>query len=278
MIRVLKQQGLGVLLLAALLHACSSDEPRDTQQPQQPQQWSVSIPVGSGATRSVYSSDGGTTLKSMWNANQEVKAYNGSTKVGDLEASENLTGGTTNVTGTITGTYTAGSSTLTLYSPAKLSSATYAEYATQDGTISGANGISSKDYVTATVNVTAVDASRGLLSTSYATFQRLQSFTQFTFSEAVKTVKISASGMDDITVTASGDQNVFYVALPLEGSVSYTFACTTNGGVEYRGTVTLNLTHGKYYKTSIGIAPGVGVTNTSNWTYTSEESDIDIYF
>ena len=95
---------------------------------------------------------------------------------------------------------------------------------------------------------------------------------------AVKTVKISATGMSDITVTASDDQTDFYVALPLEGSVSYTFSCTTNAGVEYRGTKTGNLTNGKYYTAAVDVAPGVGVTNTSAWGDTNSWDIGDIYF
>ena len=263
MIRVLKQQGLGVLLMAAaLLQACSSDALRDMQ----PREWSVSIPVGSGATRSVYSPDEGATLKSKWNADQAVKAYSGETKVGDLTASGNATGGTTNITGIISGIYTAGSSTLTLFSPAKLSSATYAEYATQDGTIDGANGISSKDYVTATVNVTAVDGSSGMLSTSYAEFSRLQSFIRFTFTEAVNQVVISAEGMSDITVTAAADQTVFYVALPLEGTKLYTFVGTSSSSVVYYGQMNGTLTRGKYYTAAVDLQKEFDATATiSSW-------------
>lgn len=255
----MKQAGWGVLL-AALLTACTSES---TDAPEgQAQSWHVSIPVDVTATRSVYSPDGGATLKSKWNDAQTVMAYNGETKVGDLTAAGNASGGSTTITGEISGTYTAGSSTLTLYSPSKDT-----DYTTQDGTVDGTNGISSKDYVTATVGVTAVDGSNGLLSTGNATFQRRQSFTKFTFSEAVHQVVISAEGMDDITVTtASGNTTEFYVALPLEGAKLYTFVGTTDASVAYYGQKNGTLTHGKYYTASVDMLKELDVTaSVSSW-------------
>lgn len=251
-------------MAAALLQACSSEDGRDVQQPQL---WHVSIPVGEQATRSVYTPDAGSSLKSMWNDNQTVVAYSGNSEVGDLTASGNATGGTTNITGTITGTYTAGASTLTLYSPAKLCLATYGEYATQDGTIDGTNGISSLDYMTATVTVTAVDGSSGVLATSTASFARLQSFTKFTFSEAVHQVVISAESMSDITVTAaSGNQTEFYVALPLEGDKVYTFVGTTDTDVVYYGQKNGTLTHGRYYTASVDLLKDLeGTVSIGSW-------------
>ncbi len=262
MIRQMKQKGIGVLLLAAaLLQACSLEDGCNVQQ-----LWHVSIPVGEQATRSVYTPDAGASLKSMWNDSQTVVAYSDNSEVGDLTASGNATGGSTTITGDISGTYTAGTSTLTLYSPAKLSSATYTEYATQDGTIDGTNGISSLDYMTATVTVTAVDASNGLLSTSYAEFSRLQSFTKFTFTEAVNQVVISAEGMSDITVTAAADQTVFYVALPLDGTKLYTFVGTSSSSVVYYGQMSGTLTRGKYYTAAVDLQKEFDATATiSSW-------------
>ena len=251
----IKYQAWGLLLAAAILTACSSDVVETAQ----PKTWHVSIPVDEAVTRSVYPA--GTTLKSKWNSSQPVEAYSGETKVGDLTASANATGGTTTITGDVSGTYTT-SSTLTLYSPSK-----DASYTTQDGTVDGTNGISSKDYLTATVNVTAVNGSSGLLSTSRAAFSRLQSFTKFTFTEAVHSVVISASDMDAITVTAeSGDQTDFYVALPLAGSVEYTFVATTATNIVYYGRKQGNLTHGRYYTASVDLLKELDVTATiSSW-------------
>lgn len=275
MIRAIKKKSQGVLLFAAaLLTACSSEDVDIVQQ----QTWHVSIPVDeSHATRSVFTADGGASLKSKWTSNQSVEAYSGDTKVGDLTAAENASGGSTTIIGDISGTYTAGVSTLTLYSPAMPTSATHNEYATQDGTIDGENGISKHDYLKANINVTAVDGNSGVLLTSNASFQRLQSFTKFTFSVAVKEVVISATGMDDITVTASTDQTDFYVALPLEGSKEYTFVCTTNGGEEYRATKAGNLVNGNYYIATVSVATGLGVSNTSPWGENHTENTT-IYF
>lgn len=255
MTKQFKQFGCGVLLLsAALLQACSSaDEPgvRNAS----PQQWHVSIPVGGEATRSVYSPDDGATLKSMWNAGQAVTAYSGDTKVGDLTATANATGGSTLITGDISGSYEVGD-VVTLYSPSKLTSPAYAEYAVQDGTVSGISGL---DYIWSEVSITQVDATNGILTTGHAAFRRLQSFTRFIFSAAVQKVVISAEGMSDITVTADADQTVFYVALPLEGTRTYSFVCTTAAGEEYTGSKPGDLAHGMYYTASVNIASGIGM-------------------
>ena len=254
-------------MVAALLAGCSSDDAELAQEPRQT--WHVSIPVGDAATRSVYLD--GTALKSKWNANQPVIAYStGEDPVGMLAASESeageASGASTLITGDISGTYTANASTLTLYSPAKLTSATYAEYATQDGTVDGEKGISSKDYMTATVGVTAVDASSGLLGTEKGTFSRLQSFTKFKFTEAVKTLVISATGMSNITIEASEDKDEFYVALPLAGAVTYTFTGTTASGTVYSVQATGTLTLGSYYSATIDFSAAFNASATiNNW-------------
>lgn len=276
MIITKRQQFVGGLLLTAvaLLTGCSSDDTETAQVSRH--EWHVSIPVGNAATRSVYLD--GAVLKSKWNSNQSVIAYSDETSVGTLAASASeagdATGTSTLITGDISGTYTAGISTLTLYSPTKIASNTYEEYATQDGTVEGTYGISSKDYLTATVTVTAADASSGLLSTSRASFSRLQSFTKFTFSKAVKTLVFSATGMSDITVTASGDQTDFYVALPLAGEVVYSITGTTDGGTVYSVQATGTLTHGNYYTATIDFNTPIDITTTiNNWGDGGTDSD-----
>lgn len=256
MINQFKQLGYGVLLsaAAALLPACSSDDGHSGHEGT-PQQWHVSIPVGGGVSRGVYSPDEGASLKSKWDDGQAVVAYSGTAKVGDLTAAGNATGGSTLITGDISGSYEVGD-VVTLYSPSKLTSPSYAEYAVQDGTI---GGISSHDFIWADVSITQVDATNGILTTGHAAFRRLQSFTRFIFSAAVQKVVISAEGMSDITVTADADQTVFYVALPLEGTRTYSFVCTTAAGEEYTGSRPAELAHGMYYTASVDIASGIGM-------------------
>ncbi|MBQ4388309.1 MAG: hypothetical protein II822_12010 [Prevotella sp.] len=261
---------LGLLLplaAAAALAGCSADEAETTQ----PQTWQVSIPTATDTdmTRTTLSVSG-TTMSAAWKTTDAVQVYKSGSSVGTVTPSAAAASAV--LRGTLSGTY-AVNNELTLYWPDNSPN-----YTVQDGTLDGTNGISKKDWIQATVKVTAVDATSGILGTQTATFSHRQSFTKFTFSEAVKTVKISASGMSDITVTASSDQKDFYVALPLEGSVSYTFLCTTAAGVEYRGTKTGNLTHGKYYITDVAVAPGVGVTNTSSWGSNDSWDIGSIYF
>lgn len=264
------------LLLAVLpaitYSSCSSDA--DSRPEPQPQTWRVSVATGAddGAddvTRTQLSVSG-TTMSAAWQTSDVVQVYKGGSSVGTLSPATATASASLN--GTLTGTF-AVNNTLDLYWPSNSP-----DYSTQDGTLTGTNGISKKDFIEASVTVQSVDPSNGILRTTRADFTHRQSFTKFTFSTAVKTVKISATGMSDITVTASADQTVFYVAMPLEGSVEYTFLCTTNAGVEYRGTKTGDLTHGKYYLGSVDIAPGVGVTNTSSWGNNSTENVGNIYF
>lgn len=253
------------LLAAATLAGCTSEE----AEPAGAQTWQVSIPTGGdGEMTRTQLSVNGSNMSAAWQTTDNIQVYKGSTSVGTLKPATATASAM--LTGTLTGTF-AKNNTLTLYWPNNSP-----DYTTQAGTLAS---ISAKDYMQATVTVNSVDLSNGILGTTRASFSHRQSFTKFTFSTPVHQVVISASGMSTITVTAaSGNQTDFYVALPLAGSVSYTFACTTSAGVEYRGTKTGNLTHGKYYTATVDIAPGVGVTNTSAWGYNTTDNIGNIYF
>ena len=255
------------LLAAAALAGCSSD---DGATAERPRTWKVSILSGSEygdmlTTRTLVSVNS-TGMSTVWQTTDEVQVYKDGSPVGTISPQTATASAT--LTGTLTGTF-AKNNTLTLYWPDNSPN-----YTSQAGTLAS---ISAKDYMQAEVTVNSVDLSNGILGTTRASFSHRQSFTKFTFSIAVNKVVISATGMSTITVTAaSGNVTDFYVALPLEGSKEYSFACTTSGGVEYRGTKTGNLTNGKYYTTTVDIAPGVGVTNTSEWGNNTTESGIDI--
>ena len=251
-----------MLLMAALLTACSSEDKAqpDAASREQPKTWKLCIQankIDSTATRGVHFE--GDVLKSKWNENQPVEVYNESDElVGTLHAEASSNGSTT-IAGDISGSYTANTSKLYLYSPSKTR-----DYSGQTGTI---ESMSAKDYVSAEITVTAVDGSSGVLATSTASFARLQSFTKFTFSEAVHQVVISAESMSDITVTAaSGNQTEFYVALPLEGAKVYTFVGKTDTDVVYYGQKNGTLTHGRYYTASVDLLKDLeGTVSIGSW-------------
>lgn len=250
MIRQLKLKGFGVLLVAAaLLPACSSDIANAPE----PQTWHVSIeankPADDALTRGVYFPTNSTTLTSKWDDNQTVEVYNESDElVGTLYASASDDGSTV-ITGDISGTYTAGTSTLTLYSPSKT-----VDYSGQTGTLAS---MSSKDYVQSTITVTAVDGSNGLLATSSAAFTRQVAFTKFSVTPAVHSLQLSAEGQPTITATLDGtaEANDFYIAMPGTGTSTPTFTIigTTNANVAFTGTRNKLLENGKYYTANMDL-------------------------
>ena len=246
----------GALLLtaAAALVGCSSD---DGETAVERQTWQVTIPTAQAdVTTRTSLTVSGTSMSAVWQTTDAVKVYKNSSSVGTLTPATSATSAT--LSGTLTGMFAVGN-TLNLYWPDNSPS-----YTTQAGTL---ESISAKDYVEASVTVNAVDGSNGILGTTTATFSHRQSFTKFTFSEAVHSVVISATGMSNITVTAaSGDQTDFYVALPLAGSVEYTFVATTATNIVYYGRKQGNLTHGRYYTASVDLLKELDVTATiSSW-------------
>lgn len=258
----MKQTGLGVLLLmAALLTACSSEDKAqpDAASREQPKTWKLCIQANktdSTTTRGLYLD--GSVLKSKWNANQTVEVYNESDElVGTLHAAASDDGSTI-ITGDISGSYTANTSKLYLYSPSKTR-----DYNGQTGTI---ESMSAKDYVSAEITVTAVDGSNGVLTTTTpAEFSRLQSFNKFTVTPAVHSLQIAAEGMATVTATLAGtaDGTEFYVALPNTGgsTKSFTFTGTPYAGIPYECSKSKQLVDGNYYTASMtlqfpGALPG----------------------
>ena len=257
----MKQASLGVLLLmAALLTACSSEDKAqpDAASREQPKTWKLCVQANKddgNITRGVHFVS--EVLKSKWDANQTVEVYNESDAlVGTLHAAASDDGSTI-ITGDISGSYTANTSKLYLYSPSKTR-----DYSGQTGTI---ESMSAKDYVSAEITVTAVDGSNGVLATSEAAFLRLQSFNKFTVTPAMHTLHVVAEGMSPVTTTLSGttDGTEFYVALPSTGgsAKSFTFMGRTNDNVVYTCSKTKQLVDGNYYSGSItlqdpGMLPG----------------------
>ena len=267
-----------LLLAAAALAACSSDEQPTAQAEPEQHQWTLVVSASktdaeiSDATRGVKEGTG-ETLSSMWTAGTTVEVYDGETCVGTLlaDASDD---GTTQLRGTISGTYTPGVSTLQLYSPAKT-----LDYSGQDGSISGANGISTKDFVYGTVTVQSVNMRNNLMTTDDCQFTRLQAFTKFTFDYPVKTLRITAEGLESgpLTVTTTETQTTtFYVALRNTPGVKrqYDFYGTSaDGTMTFIGTKYGTLQHGDYSTTGVGLQPSVGLTNsTATW---SDETPTD---
>lgn len=259
MIRLLKQTIWGVLLLAAaLLAGCAEDATVEQQR------WHVSIKADrqndDALTRSLYLD--GTALKAKWTGTEVLKVYNSSDEeVGTLTASANLTGGSTTLTGDLTADVSIGDK-LYIWSPSNTP-----DYATQDGTVDGTNGISAKDYIKAEIEVEAKDNANHILKTSDATFEHQQSFTKFSVTPAVHSLKISATGMPDITATLSGttEGNNFYVAMPNTGGSekSFTFTGTTNASVAYSATKSKQLVDGNYYTGSMDLKTAGSITCTT---------------
>lgn len=266
MIRRIKQTCLGVLLIvAALLTGCAKDATVEQQR------WHVSIKAdrqnNDALTRSLYLD--GTALKAQWSGTEVLKVYNSSNvEVGTLTASMNLTGGSTTLTGDLTADVSIGDK-LYIWSPSKTR-----DYSTQDGTVDGTNGISAKDYIKAEIEVQAKDNANHILKTSDATFEHQQSFTKFSVTPAVHSLKIEAAGMSDITATLSGttEGNNFYVALPNTGGSAKTFTLTgtTYAGVAFTASKSKQLEDGKYYVAAMDLkGEGAATLSSSSVSYGS---------
>ena len=269
-----------LLLAAAALAACSSDEQPAVQAEPDQQQWTLVVSVSktdaeiADATRGVTEGTG-ETLASMWSAGTTVEVYNGDTQVGTLlaDASED---GTTQLRGTITGSYTPGVSMLQLYSPSKTP-----DYSGQTGTIAS---ISSKDFVCGTITVTEVNIRNNMMATTGCQFTRLQAFTKFTFDYPMKTLQITADGLvgSPLTVTTTDTETTtFYVALRNTPGVKqhYSFYGTSaDGNTTFIGTKYGTLQHGDYSRTNVALQPSIGVTNTSEWgnTPATQNETIDL--
>ena len=268
-----------LLLAAAALAACSSDEQPAAQAEPEQHQWTLVVSASktdaeiSDATRGVKEGTG-ETLSSMWTAGTTVEVYDGETCVGTLlaDASDN---GTTLLRGSISGTYTPGVSTLQLYSPSKT-----LDYSGQDGSISGAGGISTKDFACGTVTVQSVNMRNNLMTTDDCQFTRLQAFAKFTFDYPMKTLQITAEGLESgpLTVTTTETQTTtFYVALRNTPGVKrqYDFYGTSSDGTTtFIGTKYGTLQHGDYSTTGVGLQPSVGLTNsTATWSDETATAD-----
>ena len=130
------------------------------------------------------------------------------------------------------------------------------------------------DYAQAIVYVTAIDGNNVTVKRkdgegyyhNGAIFEKEQAITKFTFSEPVKQVTISASSgllvnkvvqgtpeYDNITITASENQTVFYVSLrnDYNGLDTYTFSATDEDGYNYLGTKNGKMLNGKFYSTNV---------------------------
>ena len=257
-----------LLLAAAALAACSSDQ-QSAPTAQEPQAWTLVVSVSKtdapivDTTRGVGTNDDGETLVSRWTAGTTVEVYDGETLVGTLRADASSNGHTL-LRGTITGTYTPGVSTLQLYSPAKT-----LDYSGQTGTVSS---ISQKDFLCGTVTVTRVSLNNTSIETNNCDFSRLQAFTKFTFEYPMKSVQITADGLEGspLTVTtAETETSEFYVALRNTPGVKrqYDFYGTSaDGTTTFIGTKYGTLMHGDYSTASVLLQPSLGVTATTSWT------------
>lgn len=270
-----------LFITSAALTGCSSELQVETQQiatDAQPQTWHVSIGAEKGSgdiTRTITANTEETSLSTTWLTTERVFVYDAA---GTLVSStdglvpSNLTNN--DKTAVLTGDLTKDggfqvNDVLTLYYLKKKDESTYTG---QDGTLGKI--ASDYDFSTATVTVTAVDASKNLLGTTAATgenaFQRKQAITKFILkwngSEVdASQLQISATGLKtnldgttgNLTVTPpnSTATSKFFVAMSNGETTSQTYTFTaTIGGNSYTATKSVKLDDGKYYYTDIALA------------------------
>lgn len=270
-------KGMPLLLAAAALAACSSDQPAAA--PAESQQWTLVVGVCktdapiADATRGVQAGTG-ETLISKWTAGTTAEVYDEADNLVGTLVADASNDGTTTLRGTVSGTsYTPGESTLTLYSPSRTLS-----YGGQTGTIAS---ISQKDFLYGTVTVQSVSMQRNMLSTTDCQFTRLQAFTKFTFEYPMKSVQISADGLEGspLTITtAETETSVFYVALRnavgVEKLYSF-FGTAANGTTTFLGTKLGTLYYNDYSTTGVNLQPSVENGNvTADWTNETQNPEI----
>ena len=250
-----------LLMAVAALAACSNDEQAAEAQQQT---WTLVVQTSKSdaddTTRGVTLSGG--KLISCWKANTAAEVYDGNTKVGTLYSSYSSNGHTT-LTGIIEGRYYTTNKQLTLYSPAK-----DCDFSGQDGTPEGMT-----DYLVGTITIENISLQNRLIETSDVTFERLSTFNKFTLADGytVKTLKIEADDLvgSPITVTTSGNTNIFYVALSNTNQTSrteYHFeGRSADGSVFFLGTANGMLKYGKYYEGTISLNPSISVIIETPW-------------
>ena len=237
----------------------------------------------------------GTTLNQKWNEGECVTVIKKDginwTEVGTLTAIAS-SGSNTTLSGTLNTTPSINDE-LHLIFPR-----TTWDYTGQNGILYDASSettIEKKyDYAQAIVYVTAIDGNNVTVKRkdgvgNYydgAIFEKEQAIIKFTFSVPVKSVTIrSTSGglvqnytLDpsgglgfyptngDLTITASTDQTVFYVAMRNNADVKdiYSFSATDASNNHYAGVKSAKLVNGKFYSAEVALSP-VGISNNHEY-------------
>ncbi len=302
---------LGALAIAAALTAgftaCTNEDTLlEEQQTVQAPTYSVSIPanIGGAETRAVELGTGDKAgyLVSTFEVEDKIFATvisNGDTQGAySSQLKPDAAGKTANIvsaTGSGVSFYNengavtlAGNETLLLVNRCRSGKSSF-DYTDQDGTISGDNGLTRRDYSCATVTVQSLTG--GVLTTTKADFQNAQSMYKFTFTGlptgvGVKSVKISSGSnklvreywpekslilptcasvtitLGDAARTANG-AGVVYAALRFQelsanATDNITFTVTGTDDKTYTATKTSpvgGFNNGKYYTSTIALLP-----------------------
>jgi len=272
-----------LLLLAVVLWGCgdSSDTAYTTDDPGQSAygSWTLHVTPADGSTRALTLTNDYKTLTESWAAGEKVFVYQqtGTTMnlVGTLTAQ--TSGGTTTLSGSVTGTFSNGGQ-LWLYTQEL--SPTF--YDGQDGTL--ATLAAKYDLLYDKITIQTIDAGKHTLTTTQPIFQALRSICRFTLEDTGRNplnatkLKVSADnslvkGYDNnweaihweaihdapvtLTATLGGTTNVVFLSMAdyLSGNTertppTYTFTATV-GSDTYTCMKSARLEFGKYYATTL---------------------------
>lgn len=267
-----------LLLLAVVLWGCgdSSDTAYTTDDPGQSAYgtWTLHVTPADGSTRALTQTNDYQTLTESWAAGEKVFVYQqtGTTMnlVGTLTAK--TSGGTTTLSGSVTGTFSNGGQ-LWLYTQAL--SPTF--YDGQDGTL--ATLAAKYDLLYDDITIQAIDAGTHTLTTTQPIFKALRSICRFTLLDtghnALNATKLTVSadnslvkGYDNnweaihaapvtLTATLDGTTNVVFLSMAdfLSGNTertlpTYTFTATV-GSDTYTCKKSARLEFGQYYATTL---------------------------
>lgn len=289
---------VSLLIALLLLFACSNDSEMNSSSPETNTNHLYKIVVNATKSNGELTrglSLDGTTLNQKWNEGECVTVIKKDginwTEVGTLTATAS-SGSSTTLSGTL---YTTPSINDELH---LLFPRTTWSYTGQNGILYDASSETTieknYDYAQAIVYVTAIDGSnvtvkrKDGLGNFYdgAIFEKEQAIVKFTFSVPVKSVTIrSTSGelvqyytLDtfgglgfyptngELTITASTDQTVFYVAMRnnIGSKDIYSFSATDASNHHYAGVKSAKLINGNFYSASVSLSP-VGIHNNHEY-------------
>lgn len=285
---------VSLLIALLLLFACSNDSEMNSSSPETNTNHLYKIVVNAtksnGESTRGLSLDG-TTLNQKWNEGESVTVIKKDginwTEIGTLMASASTEANTT-LSGTVSANLSLNDELYLLFPR------TTWDYTGQNGILYDTNSettIEKKyDYAQAIVYVTEIEGNNVTLKRkdgvgNYydgAIFEKEQAITKFTFSVPVKTftIKSTYKGLvqyytldpsgglgfhatnGDLTITASTDQTVFYVAIRnnSESKDYYSFSATDASNNHYAGVKSAKLVNGNYYATDVTLFP-VGIHN-----------------